>query len=215
MVGVLTSEDVSGLFVCSNELKEELSDVEGGIYQFAVGNMPESEDEVRRLVSYCYENDDTIKYEMKNAVSYELDMVDSTLNELSKVFFYIGLGFAVFAAIMLANFISTSISYKKQEIGILRAIGARSNDVFKIFFAESLIIASVNFVLSAVGVGVATALINNYFRNSIGIYITILNFGLRQVVLLMLVSAFIALAASFIPVKRIAAKHPIDAIRNR
>lgn len=215
VVGVLTSEDVSGLFVCSNELKEELSDVEGGIYQFAVGNMPESEDEVRRLVSYCYENDDTIKYEMKNAVSYELDMVDSTLNELSKVFFYIGLGFAVFAAIMLANFISTSISYKKQEIGILRAIGARSNDVFKIFFAESLIIASVNFVLSAVGVGVATALINNYFRNSIGIYITILNFGLRQVVLLMLVSAFIALAASFIPVKRIAAKHPIDAIRNR
>ena len=83
---------------------------------------------------------------------------------MSKVFLYIGIGFAVFAMIMLSNFIATSISYKKQEIGILRAIGARSNDVFRIFFLESFIIAMINFVLSTIGTGVATAIINGMFR---------------------------------------------------
>lgn len=94
---------------------------------------------------------------------------------MSKVFLYIGIGFAVFAMIMLSNFIATSISYKKQEIGILRAIGARSNDVFRIFFLESFIIAMINFVLSTIGTGVATAIINGMFRKKAGILITILN----------------------------------------
>lgn len=215
VVGVLNEAVTGDIFVCSKAFAESLSNVESGIYEFAVGSMPAEETDIRNLVAYCYDEEPSVRYEMKNAVTYELDMVNYTLEDLSKVFLYIGLGFAVFAALMLANFISTSISYKKQEIGILRAIGARSNDVFKIFFAESLIIAGINFVLSAIGVGVVTAIINHYFRNTIGIYITILNFGIRQIVLLMVVSAFIALAASFIPVKRIAAKHPIDAIRNR
>lgn len=215
VVGILKEAASSDVMVCSDSFQEYLCGNEKGIYEFAVGSMPKEENEVKELVSYCYDKEADVRYEMMNAVTYELDMVDSMLADLSKVFLYVGLGFAVFAGLMLANFISTSISYKKQEIGILRAIGARSNDVFKIFFAESLIIAAVNFVLSSVGVGVVTAIINYYFRNNIGIYITVLNFGIRQILLLMVISVFVALVASFIPVKRIASKHPIDAIRNR
>ena len=134
---------------------------------------------------------------------------------MSKYFFWIGIGFAAFAALMLANFIGTSISYKKQEIGILRAIGSRSNDVFRIFFAESFIIAMINFVLSSIGVFAATVIINQLMRTEVGILITILSFGIRQLLLLLAVSIFVAFIASFLPVKRIASKRPIDAIRNR
>ena len=88
-----------------------------------------------------------MKYQIENSVTFELDTVNEVLKVMSKVFLYIGIGFAVFAMIMLSNFIATSISYKKQEIGILRAIGARSNDVFRIFFLESFIIAMINFRL--------------------------------------------------------------------
>ena len=134
---------------------------------------------------------------------------------MSKYFFWIGIGFAAFAALMLANFIGTSISYKKQEIGILRAIGSRSNDVFRIFFAESFIIAMINFVLSSIGVFAATVIINQLMRIEVGILITILSFGIRQLLLLLAVSIFVAFIASFLPVQRIASKRPIDAIRNR
>ena len=156
-----------------------------------------------------------IQFQLQNAVTYELDTINEMLKVLSKVFLYVGIGFALFASLMLANFIGTSISHKKQEIGILRAIGSRSNDVFRIFFSESFIIAMINFLLSAVGVFVATSIINAVIRKELGVLITVLNFGLRQILLLFVVSLFVATLASFLPVKKIASKKPIDAIRNR
>ena len=155
-----------------------------------------------------------IRYPLMNAVTFQLDAVNEALEILGRVFLYIGLGFALFAALLLSNFISVSITYKKREIGILRAIGSRSADVFRIFFSESFVIAMINFTLSATGVGVATALINYIIRTNTGLYLTVLSFGVRQVALLFAVSCLVAALASFLPVRRIAAKRPIDAIRS-
>mgnify|MGYP004601372469 FL=1 len=186
-----------------------------GEYSFAITGMPKTSGDIEKLVRYCYTEQDGMKYQMENSVTYELDSVNEVLKVLSKVFLYVGIGFAVFAMIMLANFIATSISYKKQEIGILRAIGARSHDVFRIFFAESFVIAMINFVLACVTTGILTMIINNVLRMEVGILISILSFGIRQVALLLLISVGIAFLASFVPVYKIASKRPIDAIRNK
>ena len=87
--------------------------------------------------------------------------------------------------------------------------------MFRIFFSESLIIAGINFVLSCLGVAVATTIINNVIRTELNVLITVLHFGVRQAGLLLILSLAIAALASFFPVKRIASKKPIDAIRNR
>ena len=177
--------------------------------------MPEGKEGVKNLVTYCYSEDGDTRFPVQNSVTYELDSINEVLKTTAQIFLYIGLGFALFASLMLSNFIGTSIAYKKQEIGILRAIGSRSNDVFRIFFAESFIIAMINFALSALGVFAATAIINYVIRNQLGVLITILSFDLRQIVLLLGVSIIVAFVASYIPVKKIASKRPIDAIRGR
>lgn len=186
-----------------------------GTYSFAVSSMPDNKADIQKLVKYCYTEKDNVKFKMQNSVTFELDSVDEILNVLSKVFLYVGLGFALFAAIMLSNFIATSIAYKKQEIGILRAIGARSNDVFRIFFSESFIIAVINFVLATIAAGSVTVWINSAIRKEMGVLITVLNFGPRQIILLLLISLGVAAVASFIPVYKIASKRPIEAIRNK
>lgn len=206
---------LNSTLVTSDSVFKKYTEGSDKIYSFAVGAMPEDKEEVRSAVAYCYREDSNIRYQVQNSVTFELDSVNDALKILSKYFFWIGIGFAAFAALMLANFIGTSISYKKQEIGILRAIGSRSNDVFRIFFAESFIIAMINFVLSSIGVFAATVIINQLMRTEVGILITILSFGIRQLLLLLAVSIFVAFIASFLPVKRIASKRPIDAIRNR
>ena len=76
-------------------------------------------------------------------------------------------------------------------------------------------IAMINFVLASVGVGVVTTIINVTIRNRLNVLVTVLNFGIRQVALLFVVSIVVAALASFLPVKKIASKRPIDAIRNR
>ena len=206
---------LNSTLVTSDSVFKKYTEGSDKIYSFAVGAMPEDKEEVRSAVAYCYREDSNIRYQVQNSVTFELDSVNDALKIMSKYFFWIGIGFAAFAALMLANFIGTSISYKKQEIGILRAIGSRSNDVFRIFFAESFIIAMINFVLSSIGVFAATVIINQLMRTEVGILITILSFGIRQLLLLLAVSIFVAFIASFLPVKRIASKRPIDAIRNR
>lgn len=185
------------------------------IYNYAVSPMPQTEREVFDLVSDCYTEEGDTAYPLQSAVTYELDSFHEGLKIFSKVLWYIGIFFAFFAALLLANFIGTSIAYKKQEIGILRAIGSRSADVFRIFFSESFLIAMINFVLSMIGTGVCTAVFNHITREQLGVLITLLHFGLRQIGLLFAVSIAVAFVASFIPVKKIASKRPIDAIRNR
>ncbi len=219
IVGVIDAEkypEYSWTFFVNDKLLARFIDPEDmGIYDFAVGAMPETKEEITTLVECCYNDEVKYRCELENPVTYELDMIHEVLQVLAKVFLGIGVGFAIFASIMLANFISTSIAYKKQEIGILRAIGSRGNDVFRIFFSESFIIAMTNFVLSSMGVGVITFMINWILRTQVGILVTVLTFGIRQIALIFIISIAVAFLASFIPVRAIAAKRPIDAIRNR
>ena len=188
---------------------------DNGTYTSAIGTMPESRAGIRRIVESTEKDGREVIYTLNNPVIFELESITDVLAVLAKVFLYIGIGFAVFASLMLSNFISTSIAYKKQEIGILRAIGSRSNDVFRIFFAESFIIAMTNFILSTVATGVITVVINSALRKNMHILITVLSFSLRQVALLLVISIGVAFIASFLPVRKIASKKPIDAIRNR
>ena len=176
--------------------------------------MPQSEDAIRALVELHYTMEGDYTFLLKNQVMDTLKIFNEFAEPGALIFLFVGLGFALFASLLLMNFIATSISYKKREIGILRAVGARSSDVFKIFFSEATIIAMINFVLATVATAAATFFINRWMLNE-GMNITLLNFGVRQVVLMLGVSILVAFLSSFLPVYKIAKKKPVDAIKDR
>ena len=188
-------------------------------FERAMAPMPASRSAIRKLANehfYVEKGSERfVRYTFANNVTDTIDTANELFEGLGKIFAWIGVGFAVFAVLMFSNFIATSISYKRKEIGILRAIGSRSKDVFAIFFSESFIIAMINYVLASVATIVLTVVINNAVRNGMQLLVTLLSFGLRQVVVLFLLCVGIAAVASFLPVQRIASKKPIDAIRNK
>ncbi|MBP3395982.1 MAG: hypothetical protein J6L87_02295, partial [Clostridia bacterium] len=57
-------------------------------------------------------------------------------------------------------------------------------------------------------------ILNNYMRNQ-GINITLLSFGIVQVLIMLGISVLVAAIASFLPVYKIAHKKPVDAIKDR
>lgn len=195
-----------------NSYQEIIADHEDGIYAFAVAPVSD-EESVRKLVQLTYDEDSDLRFSLQNAVMNTLGNFNDFIEVGAVIFLYVGIGFAVFSALLLMNFISTSISYKKREIGILRAVGAKSSDVFKIFFSEALIIALINFILSLAAV-IAAIIVTNRLMHAEGINITLLTFGPRQVILMLLISVFVALLASFLPVYSIAKRKPVDAIKN-
>ncbi len=219
IVGILNTKDddfgYDAVVLSDACLEKFLGDRGMGEYDVLIGAMPKDKGDIKELVTYCYTEDEdtTVRYELVNPACFELDALNEVILVLAKVFLYVGIGFALFAAILLSNFIATSVSYKKQEIGILRAIGSRGNDVFRIFFAEAFIIAMINFILASLATaGIVTA-INSAVRTEVGLLITFLDFSVRQVALLFVISVAVAAIASFLPVKKIASKRPIDAIK--
>ena len=197
--------------------RQEIAEHVEGIWGFAIAPMPADEATIAKLAAMHYAEEGyglDIKFQLNNAVMATLGQFDDIIEIISEVFVWLGLGLAVFSSFLLMNFISTSISYKKREIGILRAVGARSSDVFKIFFSEAFIIAIINFLLATVASFATVIILNNYMRGQ-GINITLLSFGPLQAVMMLGISVLVAALASFMPVYRIAHKKPVDAIKDR
>ena len=193
---------------------ETIAPHEPGIYAFAIAPMPTDRNVIQNLVEISYDESGDYQFSLQNQVMNTLGSFNNFIEMGAKIFLYIGIGFAVFSALMLMNFISVSISYKRREIGILRAVGARSSDVFKIFFSEAFLIALINCVLSIAATITATIIFNDLVRKE-GINVTLLHFGVRQVILMVIISVFVAAIASFFPVWNIARRKPIDAIKNK
>lgn len=198
------------------ENKWWVAEHDSGKYAFAIAAVPSQEKAAfEKIVNVHYDREGEIEFAMQNQVAIGMDTFNDFIETGAPIFLYIGLAFAAIAAFMLANFITTSISYKAREIGILRAVGARSSDVFLIFFSEAFFIAMINMVLSIAGTITAVTLINNILREQAGLMLTLLTFGVRQIILLFGLCVLTAFLASFLPVFKIARKRPVDAINNR
>lgn len=140
-----------------------------------------------------------------------LEMVDGLVKDLSKIFLYVGLVLAVFAALLLSNFISVSISQKKKEIGILRAVGARGLDVFKIFFSESFFIGFLCVVFASVASVFICSVLNKELATSLGASLFV--FGVASLAVLIIIAFVTIVIATFLPVWSAAKKKPVDSIR--
>ena len=144
-----------------------------------------------------------------------VDMLASLLTTMSQVFLYVGIGLAIFSMFLFYNFMSISINNKKREIGILRAVGAKRSDVFKIFYSESFIIAVINFALATAATIALSIILNDRLATSVGLAFTVMNVGPLTVGLIAGVSLVTSILAALLPVTKIANKRPIDAIQNR
>lgn len=140
-----------------------------------------------------------------------LEIANEVAKLLSTVFMWVGIILALFAALLFSNFISTSISYKKREIGILRAVGARGLDVFKIFFSESAVISAVCVLLSTVGSILACNFINSKLSSGLGISLFV--FGIPSFAVMLGIACITAVLATFLPVFNAARKKPVESIQ--
>ena len=197
-----------------SEYVTEYVQPENAVYRTLFLPYDHSDEQTQKLWD-IYQKDeygeDGSKSVLTSTLISNLEMVDSMIKELSKVFLYVGIVLAVFAALLLSNFISISISYKKQEISILRAVGARSLDVFKIFFSESFVIAAICVGISVVASVSLCAAVNEMLLSLISV--SLLVFGITSLLVLIAVAFVTVVVATFLPVWSAAKKKPVESIR--
>ncbi len=118
---------------------------------------------------------------------------------------------AVFSFLLMFNFISASITAKKREIGILRAIGARTVDVFKIFFSEALIIALICIAVAMAGTFGACLIINSVIIDAMDIALFV--FSPLTAVFIIAIALVTAFLSTILPIARYSRKPPVESIR--
>jgi len=150
-------------------------------------------------------------YSIDNSVCEDIRMFVDMIEDLEKIFLYVGLGVGLLAAFFLLNFISVSIAAKRKDIGILRAVGARGSDVFKIFYAEAFLIAFICFIIASIGSFILCAVLNNTISETI--HLRLLHFGAINIALIFGIAIFVSVIATFLPVYFAARKSPVESIR--
>lgn len=187
--------------------KSDYSEPDDAKYNFIISKTSNSASQIYSAI----ERDGMVSYKINNTVCQNLERFLNSVQELQQIFLIIALVIGVFSALMLFNFISASISAKRKDIGVLRAVGARGSDVFKIFFAEAFIITLICFALSVIGSFILCIELNKSLAGVIGLQL--LNFNVINVLLLFGVSFAVSLIATFFPVYFAAKKPPVESIR--
>ena len=157
--------------------------------------------------------DDDSSYYINNSLYLSVNMISSTVKNMQEVFLYVGIALAAFAALLLFNFISVSITNKMHEIGVLRAVGARGADIFKIFFSESFIISLICISLAVVGTLITLSLLNASLSEALTFSMQLFVFGPISLVMLVGVAFAVALLGTLLPVARISSKRPVDSMK--
>ena len=201
----LTLEDQ--LVVSEEYAKEALG---GSVGMYALAGRPRSSAEAAVL----YELLKSGEYLVNTEAVTQVEDYRETISGFTGAFVGVGAAFAVFAGALIFQFINLSIESKRGQVGILRALGARSYDVCRIFFSESFILALVSVAVAIPAtIGLSYA-VNKILAELFFIRIAVLNFTVWMPVSIFLLGFVIALVATVVPVLKEARKAPIDAIRD-
>ena len=209
-------EDPRGMdtFVFNNKMYDKMKDIEPEPFCFLIAPMPKNATQLEKVVSVHYEDGKRVM-RIHDDVAIELEMVQVPMNKIRGIVMMLGIGLALFSIVMLSSYIGNSITDKQRDVGILRALGAKASDVFAIFLNESVIIALINAALSIVVTIFACMGLNVLIRNMTQVDLSVLNFGIRQVAIMIIINIAIAVFASFVPIYRMSKKKPIECIRDR
>ena len=184
-----------------------------GVYQRALSLSSVGSKECENLSKKLTQTSGLVFNLYENNVLSVLVESEKQILQFTNLFLYASLALAIFSAFMLFNYISQSINQKRQSIGVLRALGSNSGDVFKMFLTESLIISFISGLIASALSYFACSIVNHYIKDVMNLIVNFAIFGIRQVIVIFAISIITGIVASIIPIIKIAKEKPVELIR--
>lgn len=162
------------------------------------------------------------KYNANVGEAYKIVYTDSsefltnTLGAMINVISIVLIAFAgislVVSSIMIGIITYVSVIERTKEIGILRSLGARKQDISRIFNAETLIIGALAGLIGVAVTYLFCPIINIIVSNLAGVN-GIANFSPIHALFLILISMSLTLISGSIPSKIASKKDPVECLR--
>lgn len=208
IIGLYYSNQENNLF--SKDILEEYLDE-----YYQVKSIIIIENDKKKITDIAKEFKIKDKYSLINEFSTSLEVYSDTIKSFS-IFALIGIiVFTLFSFILIMNFMFNSISSRKKDIGILKSLGARNNDIVKIFIIEGLLLSFLSIIFNIIITYLLFQLLNNTMMqieyNTINpFYINLKLISLSAIYIIISI-----LISSIIPLLKISKMKPIDAINKR
>lgn len=162
-------------------------------------------------MSAAGEDDKVVTF--SDSVGSLMSMVTEIVNILSYVLIAFVAISLVVSSIMIGVITYISVLERKQEIGILRAIGASRHNISEVFNAETGIIGFAAGLLGVVLTVILIQPVNRLIHSYSGIEELSAHLPLLYAVLLVLLSIALTLLAGMLPSRKAAKSNPVEALR--
>ncbi len=201
----------SGRYVISED-----AEAKGSYVQYLFATLNENRSYKSRSLIKLHEAE--LEHDVDYVAPYEflsdIRNSKSDVNNLAAILGFSAVILAVFSALLLFNFITVSINAKKKDIGILRAVGARGIDVYKIFVVEGAIITLLCFTIGCIGGWAACTIANSVIMAKGIMSFGMFAFGWINALMVFAIALLTLIFATLIPVSRAVKKKPVEAIRS-
>ncbi|MGL5378877.1 ATP-binding cassette domain-containing protein [Clostridium sp.] len=139
------------------------------------------------------------------------DQMISMLNVLTVVTTGIAAISLVVSSIMILVVLYISVVERTKEIGLLRAIGARSKDIKRIFVSEAFLIGLSSGIIGLTGAFLISLIVN---KGSMEIFdIEVMNITLTYALSGVAISTIVSMTAGLFPAKKASKLDPVDSLR--
>lgn len=181
------------------------------IFDFTTKTFPcQEQDQISTTTTYIRKTYDPDTPVMK---ALSTSSFKNNMSTFSTIGMYAAVFLGFLSVLITMNYMFTSVAFKKQEIGVLKGLGARSTDVFGIFAIQALILGLFNFALST-GVSFAiTSVFDTFLRGFLQVPLPLIAMDAASVLVLLVVSVLFALLSALIPSYSIASMKPVDAMK--
>ena len=165
-------------------------------------------DEVAQLIKQRLWNTRRVTEETQD---FKITTAASSLESIGAITGVLGLFLGGIAAIALvvggvgiANTMFMSVSERTREIGVMKAVGAKEEDILEIFLLESGMLGMIGGIIG-VAIGVAASLLMNYFGIPSSLRMELLAFA-------MLFALVMGMVSGYFPARRAARMEPVEAL---
>ena len=200
----------SSMIIISDELKDDIFSAQAypsvlnAVYEPTAANS-------KAVVSAAFDTG----FNIENSFVATYAMALGVITTLRYVFLGLAIVLCLLVVLLLNSFISSSIKITRKQIGILRALGAKKPDTFKIYAVEGFLMTMFALVAAALVLAFVAPLINSLLSGTFGFYFALITIGWQVYLTIAAVAVVVTVVSVALPLRKFNKISPVSAISGK